>query len=112
MNVIGNPDGFDCIIPDDIADTCGTALKSARALREKGAKKIYFLAIHGVLSGSALQNLKNANFDGIWLGDTCDISSVKNLPNFEVISISKLVAKVIANLHNGESINDLYEKKE
>ncbi|MCE9585166.1 ribose-phosphate diphosphokinase [Candidatus Nomurabacteria bacterium] len=109
MNVIGEVEGFDCIIPDDIADTCGTALKSARALKERGASRVYFMAVHGVLSGSALQNLQNANFDGLWLGDTCDISLVKNFQNFEVISTSKLVSKVIDNLHNGESVNDLYK---
>jgi ribose-phosphate pyrophosphokinase len=109
MNVIGDVEGFDCIIPDDISDTCGTALKSARALRERGASRIFFMAGHGVLSGSALQNLQNANFDGLWLGDTCDISLVKNLQNFEVISTSKWVSRVIDNLHNGESVNDLYQ---
>lgn len=109
MNVIGDPEGFDCIIPDDMADTCGTALKSARALREKGAKRIYFMAVHGILSGSALQNLQNANFDGVWFGDTCNISLVKTLPNFEAISTSRLISRIVDNLHNGESIHDLYK---
>jgi len=111
INVIGDPDGFDCIITDDMADTSGTALKSARALREKGAKRIYFMAVHGILSGPALKNLQDANFDGVWLGDTCDVSVAKNLSNFEVINTWDYLSIIIENLHNGKSINDLYKNK-
>jgi ribose-phosphate pyrophosphokinase len=108
MDIIGDPRGFNCIMPDDMADTCGTALKSFIALKEKGALDIYFSAVHPILSGNALENLAKADFKGIWFCNTCNLEEkVDKIKNLDIIPVTKLMAKVIDNLHNGESITDL-----
>ena len=108
MDVIGDPSGFNCIIPDDIADTCNTAKKTCIALKEKGAKDVYFSAVHPVLSGNAIENLAEADFKEVWFADTCNLYDKKeSIKNLGIISTSKLIYKVINNLHNGWSLTDL-----
>ena len=109
MEVIGEAEGYNCIIPDDMADTCGTAIKSLKALKEKGAKNVYFTATHAVLSGNAAENLNSAPFAGIWFSDTClRDEDRKRIKNLEVISTGKMIAKIIDNLHNGKSVTELW----
>ena len=108
MEVIGDPKDFHCIMPDDIADTCGTAKNSYNALKEKGALNIYFSTVNAILSGDAIDNLNSVNFSGIWFTDTCDLSGkMDKINNLEIIPSSKLIYHVIENLHNGGSITDL-----
>lgn len=113
MEIIGNPRGFDCIIPDDMIDTCGTAVKTYQALKSMGANNIYLLAVHGILSGKAIENLNSVDFAGVWITDTCNLKLVhRSINNLEVIPSSRLLAKIIGNLHNGESITELISKWE
>ena len=109
MEVIGDPRGYNCIIPDDIADTCGTAIKALETLKANGAKDVYFAATHAILSGNAIENLNKASFSGIWFTDTClsEENRVK-IKKLEVVSTSKLIAHVIDNLHNGISVTELW----
>lgn len=109
MEIIGDVKGFNCIIPDDMADTCGTAIKCLTALKENGAKDVYFTATHAVLSGDAVKNLNNAHFSGIWFSDSClSEENRKKINKLEVISTAKLIAKIIDNLHNGKSVSALW----
>ncbi|MDQ5954896.1 MAG: Phosphoribosyl pyrophosphate synthase [Patescibacteria group bacterium] len=108
MEVIGDANNFHCIIPDDLADTCGTAVKTFKALKDRGAKDIYFTAIHGVLTGKAVENLNSADFKEVWFSDTCDFTEKEKLiKNLQIMPTANLIAKVIDNLHNGKSITDL-----
>jgi ribose-phosphate pyrophosphokinase len=109
MEVIGDPSGYDCVIPDDIADTCGTAVNCLKALKDEGAKNVYFTATHAVLSGDAISTLNSASFSGVWLTDTClSEENEKKIKKLEVISTTKLIAQVIDNLHNGNSVSALW----
>ena len=109
MEVIGDPKGFNCLIPDDMADTCGTAVKALDALKKNGASDVYFFSTHAVLSGNAVSNLNNAKFTKIWFTDSCiDENKAKEIKNLEIISVSKLTAQVIDNLHNGKSVTALW----
>ena len=109
MEVIGNVQGFNVIILDDIADTCGTAVKTLRALKANGAKDVYFSATHAVLSGDAVKNLNTARFAGIWFTDTCLSSEkAKKIKRLKIIPTTKLIAKIIDNLHNGQSVTALW----
>lgn len=107
--VIGDPKGFNCIMPDDIADTCGTAVKCLKTLKENGALDVYFSATHAILSGDAVKNLNDASFSGIWFTDSC-LSEENRLKikKLEIISTAKLIAQVIDNLHNGNSVTELW----
>lgn len=109
MEVIGEVKGYNCIIPDDMADTCGTAIKCLKTLKENGAKDVYFTATHAVLSGNAVEDLNNADFKKIWFTDSClTEENSKKIKNLEVISTAKLLAQVIDNLHNGDSVTELW----
>jgi ribose-phosphate pyrophosphokinase len=109
MEVIGDPKGFNCIIPDDIADTCGTAVKALETLKANGAKDVYFAATHAILSGDAINNLNKVPFSGIWFTDTClSEENRKKIKKLEVIPTDKLITKVIDNLHNGVSVTELW----
>ncbi len=109
MEVIGDIKGFHAIMPDDIADTCGTAIKGLKALKEAGAKDVYFAAIHPVLSGEAVENLNKSSFKQVWFSDSCLAEeNRKKIKNLEVISTAKLLAQVVDNLHNGKSVTELW----
>jgi ribose-phosphate pyrophosphokinase len=107
--VIGDPKGYNIIIPDDMADTCGTAVKALATLKANGAKDVYFVATHAVLSGNAINNLNEAPFSGVWLTDSClSEEACKKIKKLEIISTAKLIAQVIDNLHNGNSVTELW----
>jgi ribose-phosphate pyrophosphokinase len=109
MEVIGDPKGFNCIMPDDMADTCGTAVKCLKTLKENGALDTYFVATHAILSGEAIDSLNEAPFSGVWFTDTClSEENSKKIKRLEVISTAKLIAQVIDNLHNGNSVTELW----
>ena len=109
MEVIGDPRGFDCIIPDDIADTCGTAVNCFKALKENGARNVYLSATHAILSGDAIESLNSVPFSGVWFTDTCLSGEYgKKIKKLEMISTAKIIAQVIDNLHNGDSVTALW----
>jgi len=109
--VIGDAKGYNIIIPDDMADTCGTAVKALKTLKDAGAKDVYFTATHAVLSGDAVENLNNAPFKGVWFTDTCLREEHRTkIKRLEIISTSKLIAQIIDNLHNGASVTELWHK--
>lgn len=109
MELIGDIKGYNAIIPDDMADTCGTAIKCLHALKENGAKDVYFTATHAVLSGNAIENLNNAPFKKVWFSDSCISEEArKNIKNLEIIHTAKMVAMIIDNLHNGKSVTELW----
>lgn len=112
MEVIGEAKGYNCIIPDDMADTCGTAIKALHTLKENGALDVYFTATHAVLSGNAVEDLNKAPFAGIWFSDSCiREEDKKKIKNLEIISTARLIAKIVDNLHNGKSVTELWHNK-
>lgn len=109
MEIIGDPKGFNFIMPDDMADTCGTAIKVLKTLKDNGAKDVYFVATHAILSGDAIEKLNKAPFKAIWFTDTCLTQDAKKkIKKLEVISTAKLIAQVVDNLHNGNSVTELW----
>ncbi|MBY0376923.1 ribose-phosphate diphosphokinase [Patescibacteria group bacterium] len=109
MEIIGDPKGYNFIMPDDMADTCGTAIKVLDTLKQNGAKDVYFTATHAILSGDAIEKLNKSDFKGIWFTDTCLTEEAqKKIKKLEVISTTKLIARVIDNLHNGISVTELW----
>ena len=109
MNVIGDVNGKNCIIIDDIIDTAGSISGAAKALKEKGAKDVYCLATHAVLSGNAAENLKSAGFKEIMLTNTIPLrEDAKALPEIKVLSVAGLVGDAIVRIHEGESVSRLF----
>jgi ribose-phosphate pyrophosphokinase len=110
MNIIGEESvkNHNCILIDDMIDTAGSITQAAHALREKGAKDIYCIATHAVLSENATEKLKKANFKEIILTNTIDISERKLLPNMKILSMAPLFGEAIRRIHNGESVSSLF----
>ena len=105
MNVIGDVKGKTCIIVDDIIDSGGTIVNAANALMNRGAKEVHVYITHGVLSGEAVNKIKN-----LVITDTIDnFSKIKKAKNIEVLTISNLLAEAIKRISNSTSVSDLFK---
>ena len=109
MNVIGSVKGKTCIIVDDIIDSGGTIVNAANALIDRGAKEVHVYVTHGVLSGQAVQRIKNSKIKRLVITDTIDNDGrVKGAKNIEILSISQLVGEAIKRISNSTSVSDLF----
>ncbi|MGH7623069.1 MAG: ribose-phosphate diphosphokinase, partial [Gemmatimonadaceae bacterium] len=105
LNVVGEVEGRDCLIPDDMIDTAGTVAAAAKALKELGAKDIYVCATHALLSGPAAERLKNAPIKEVTVTDTVAIPPEHRFPQLTVLSVGELLAKAIRYTHSDESVS-------
>ena len=109
MNVIGKVDNKTCIIVDDIIDSGGTIVNAAKALKNNGAKDVHVYCSHGVLSGNAVEKIKNSKVKNLVITDTIDnIDKVKKAKNIEILTISQLVGEAIKRISNSTSVSDLF----
>ncbi len=109
MNVIGSVKGKTCIIVDDIIDSGGTIVNAANALTDRGAKEVHVYVTHGVLSGKAVEKIKNSKIKRLVITDTIDNSDrVKGAKNIEILTISQLVGEAIKRISNSTSVSDLF----
>ena len=109
LNVVGDVEGRDCLIPDDMIDTAGTVTEAARALKELGAKDIYVCATHALLSGPAAERLAEAPIVEVAVTDTVAIPPEHRFPSLRVLSVGELLAKAIRYTHSDESVSSLFE---
>jgi ribose-phosphate pyrophosphokinase len=108
MRLIGEVDGKDVILVDDLVDTAGTICKAASLLKEKGAKSVRAVCTHGVLSGKAYDNINASVLEEIVVTDTIPLQ--KESPKIKVLSVSDLFAKAIRKIHDNQSISSLFIK--
>tara|TARA_Y100000741_G_scaffold359203_1_gene339532 strand:- start:44 stop:976 length:933 start_codon:yes stop_codon:yes gene_type:complete len=109
MNVIGKVNNKTCIIVDDIIDSGGTIVNAAKALKSNGAKDVHVYCSHGVLSGNAVEKIKNSKVKNLVITDTIDnINKVKKAKNIEILTISHLVGEAIKRISNSTSVSDLF----
>ncbi|HYH80767.1 MAG TPA: ribose-phosphate diphosphokinase, partial [Longimicrobium sp.] len=109
MNVIGEVDGKDCLLSDDMIDTAGTMAQAARALKDLGARDVYACATHALLSGPAVERLRDAPFTEIVVTDTVPVPEHKQWPGLTVLSTDELLAKAVRYTHVNESVSSLFE---
>jgi ribose-phosphate pyrophosphokinase len=109
LNVVGEVEGRDCLIPDDMIDTAGTVSEAARALKRLGAKDIYVCATHALLSGPAAERLRNAPIKEVTVTDTVAIPESHRFPQLTILSVGELLAKAIRYTHSDESVSSLFE---
>ena len=110
MNIVGNVKGKICIIVDDIIDSGGTIVNAAKALVDRGAKEVHVYVTHGVLSGAAVEKIKNSKIKKLILTDTIDNEQkVKKASNIQVLTISNLMAEAIKRISNSTSVSDLFK---
>jgi len=109
VNVVGEVEGMDCIIPDDMIDTVGTVSEAARALKDLGARDIYVCASHALLSGPAIDRLKAAPITEIVVTDSIALAPEKRFDRLTVLSVGELLAKAIRFTHSEQSVSSLFE---
>jgi len=105
MQVIGDVEGKDVIIFDDLVDTAGTLCKAADMLKEKGAKSVRAVITHPVLSGNAYENIDNSTLDELVTTDTLPLKQKSD--KIKVLSVADMFAKAIRKIHDNESISSL-----
>ncbi|HMM69458.1 ribose-phosphate diphosphokinase [Gudongella oleilytica] len=109
MNVIGEIEGRNVILVDDIIDTAGTIVKAASVLKSFGAKKVYGCATHGVLSGPALERIHTSELEKFVITDTIPLSDEAKIDKIEVVSVAPLFAEAIKRINSNESVSIIFE---
>jgi ribose-phosphate pyrophosphokinase len=108
MRLIGEVEGKDVVLVDDLVDTAGTICKAASLLKEKGAKSVRAVCTHGVLSGKAYDNISNSVLEELVVSDTIPVRN--HSEKIKVLTVSNLFAKAIRKIHDNESISSLFMK--
>jgi ribose-phosphate pyrophosphokinase len=110
MNVIGDVAGRTCILQDDIIDTAGTIVKAAGALKANGAERVFACAVHGVLSGPAIERLEAAPIDQVIITNTIPLSTerAKCCKKVKQLSVARLLGQAIRSIHEETSVSSLF----
>lgn len=109
MNIIGDVEGKDVLLVDDLIDTAGTFVSAINALKEKGAKKIFGAVTHPVLSGEAIEKLDNSDLSKLYVSDSIPLPEGISTKKIEVRTAAGLLAEAIRRTHNHESISSLFD---
>jgi ribose-phosphate pyrophosphokinase len=109
MNVVGDVQGRTCVIQDDIIDTAGTITKAAAALKANGAEKIIACAVHGVLSGPAIDRIEKSPIDKLIVTNTIPLTGDKaKCEKIKVLSVARLLGQAIKSIHEETSVSSLF----
>jgi len=108
-HLIGDLEGKDVLIIDDMIDTAGTTVSAAQAAMDKGAKSVIAVATHGVLSDPAIDRLKEAPIKELIITDTISLKKEKQLPKMKIVSVANVFGEAIKRIHNGESVSALFD---
>jgi ribose-phosphate pyrophosphokinase len=109
MNVIGDVRGRTCILQDDIIDTAGTIQKAATALKESGAERVLACAVHGVLSGPAIDRIEKAPLDQLIVTNSIPLNEAgQKCKKIVVLSVARLLGQAIRNIHEETSVSSLF----
>jgi len=109
VNVVGDVEGRDCILADDMIDTAGTVTEAARALKALGANDVYVCATHAVFSGPAIERLKAAPFTEVVVTDTINLAPEKHFERLTVLSVGELLSKAVRYTHAEQSVSSLFD---
>ncbi|HUR33897.1 MAG TPA: ribose-phosphate pyrophosphokinase [Vicinamibacterales bacterium] len=109
MNVIGDVAGRTCIIQDDIVDTAGTITKAALALKNNGAERVLACAVHGVLSGPAIDRIEKSPIDKMIVTNTIpQTKATEACGKIQVLSVARLLGQAIKSIHEETSVSSLF----
>ncbi len=108
MNVIGDVRGKRAIIVDDEVDTGGTLMMTSQALEREGAIEAYACATHGVLSGPAIDRIRDSSLREVVITDTIPLSPSHQLDKVKVLSVAPLIGEAITRIHRGELVGALF----
>ncbi|GJQ25460.1 MAG: ribose-phosphate pyrophosphokinase [Phycisphaerae bacterium] len=110
-NIIGDVEGKDVVMIDDMIATAGTVCEAAKIVRERGARSVRGAATHAVFAGQAVERLENAPFTEIAVTDTIPLPEAtrKRLKNLVVLSVADIIGEAIARIHKHQSISSLFQ---
>jgi ribose-phosphate pyrophosphokinase len=109
MNIIGDVDGRDCLMVDDIVDSAGTLCNAAAALKAAGAKEVHAYVTHAVLSGGAVARVSASDLESLVVTDTIAMTeAMQTSDNIKTISIAKLMAEAIRRISTESSVSSLF----
>lgn len=109
MNIIGEVEGKNCVLVDDLVDTAGTLCKAATALKAHGAVSVSAYCTHPVLSGAAIENISNSVLNELVVTDTIPLSeAAKQCSQIRQVSIANMLAETIRRIHEEESVSEMY----
>jgi ribose-phosphate pyrophosphokinase len=112
MHVIGEIDGRNCVIMDDMIDTAGTLVKAAEVLKERGAKSVYAYCTHPVFSGPAVERIAKSHIDEVVVTNTIALSdAAKACRKIRQLSVAYLFAETIRRISDGESVTSLFAEQ-
>jgi ribose-phosphate pyrophosphokinase len=111
MNVVGDVEGRNCILVDDMIDTAGTVSEASRALKQIGAKDVYVCATHALLSGQARKRLEEAPIKEVAVTNTIAIPEDREFDKLTVLSVGELLAKAVRLTHAEQSVSSLFEEQ-
>jgi ribose-phosphate pyrophosphokinase len=114
MHVIGDIDGRNCVIMDDMIDTAGTLVKAAEVLKARGAKKVYAYCTHPIFSGPAIERIRLGDaLDEVVITNTIPLSEeAKACKKIRQLSVAPLIAETIQRIASGESVLSLFDDQE
>jgi ribose-phosphate pyrophosphokinase len=107
--LVGDVRGRTCVLVDDLIDTAGTIVQAAQALKENGAAEVIAAATHAVLSGPAVDRLKNSPITELIVTDTLPIPEERRFPQLTVLSIAPLIARAILEVFDDGSVTSLFD---
>jgi ribose-phosphate pyrophosphokinase len=107
--VIGDVKGRRCVLTDDMIDTAGTIVAAAELLKARGASEVWAMATHGLLSGGAVDRLKNSELERVVLTDTVPLPPEKAIDKIEVLSVARRIADAIDAIFEDTSVSELFD---
>ena len=112
MHVIGEIEGRNCVIMDDMIDTAGTLVKAAEVLKERGAKRVFAYCTHPILSGPAVDRIANSQLDEVVITNTIPLSdAARACKKIRQLSVAFLFAETIRRISDGESVTSLFAEQ-
>ena len=109
MNIVGEVEGKECLMIDDMIDTAGTITQGAKALVDKGAKRVVACCSHGILSGPAIERIENSAIDKVIILDTVQQPEGKLTDKYTVVTVADIFAEAIERAYSDLSVSKLYE---
>ena len=111
MNLIGDVQGCDAILVDDMIDTAGTLCQAAETIKKFGAKRVFAVATHPVLSGPAIGRLSESCLEQVIISDSIPLSSSgRACPKLKVLSVADIFGEAIKRIHDFDSVSSLFDE--
>jgi ribose-phosphate pyrophosphokinase len=109
MHIIGDVKDKDTVIVDDIIDTAGTLVETIHGLKSNGARRVFAVCTHGLLSGKAIERIESAPLEKVYISDTVPLTDEKaRCEKIEMLSVSRLFAEAINSIHEETSVSKLF----